>query len=293
MQNTYKYSYKVADKLLSSLSVYNVGYQKCAPGYQWGPGIRDHYLIHHIITGHGYYAVNDNIYPLKAGDTFLVYPKTEVRYWADKSDPWEYAWVGFSGSDAISILSNTDFTRHIPVLEQASISQRIEHQLMSIYQAKGNTFPDAVAMTGALYTMLSTFMEHSTRESPQKDPQTAYVEKAIQYITERYSYPITVEDVAAYTGISRSHLFRLFQSVLKESPKEYLTSCRLRQASQLLKETSLSITAIAHSVGFENNLYFSKAFKKATGQTPTAYRTHHHPETTITTTSPHSPSPDA
>ena len=46
MNHNYKNSYKVSEKELVSLSVYNVGFQKCDPLYQWGPGIRDHYLIH-------------------------------------------------------------------------------------------------------------------------------------------------------------------------------------------------------------------------------------------------------
>ncbi len=271
-QVPYKYSYTVTNKLLSSLSVYNVGHQKCEPGYQWGPGVRDHYLIHHVIEGKGHYGVNGCVYHLKAGDSFLVYPGTEIRYWADQEEPWEYVWVGFAGSDAVSILRNTDFTRHLPILEQASISHKIKMQILAIYATKGNGFEQNVAMTGALYTLLSMLMASSSRAGLHKDPQLAYVERAIQYISERYSYPITVEDVADFTGVSRSHLFRLFQSALGESPKEYLTSYRLRQACQLLKETDLSVAAIAHSVGFENNLYFSKAFKKGMGSTPTEYR---------------------
>ena len=51
MNQNYKNSYKVTEKELVSLSVYNVGFQKCDPLYQWGPGIRDHYLIHYIISG--------------------------------------------------------------------------------------------------------------------------------------------------------------------------------------------------------------------------------------------------
>lgn len=39
MEGTYKYSYKADENLLTSLSVYNVGHQKCGPGYQWGPGV--------------------------------------------------------------------------------------------------------------------------------------------------------------------------------------------------------------------------------------------------------------
>ena len=49
MNDQYKNSYKATAKELVSLSVYNVGYQLCDAGYQWGPGIRDHYLIHYVI----------------------------------------------------------------------------------------------------------------------------------------------------------------------------------------------------------------------------------------------------
>ena len=95
MDPKYKNSYKVNKKELVSLSVYNVGFQKCEPLYQWGPGIRDHYLIHHILSGKGYYSVGGKVYALSTGDTFLVYPQTEITYYADEKDPWEYAWVGF------------------------------------------------------------------------------------------------------------------------------------------------------------------------------------------------------
>ena len=98
------------------------------------------------------------------------------------------------------------------------------------------------------------------------------MEKAEKYIETNYSYPVTVEDVAAYVGISRSHLFRSFQTYLGKSPKEYLSEYRIKQACHLLKETDLSVSAIAYSVGFENNLYFSKAFKKQKRVSPSEYR---------------------
>ena len=106
------------------------------------------------------------------------------------------------------------------------------------------------------------------KEDPEKEIQITYVEKAEKYIETNYSYPVTVEDVAAYVGISRSHLFRSFQTYLRKSPKEYLSEYRIKQACHLLRETDLSVSAIAYSVGFENNLYFSKAFRKQKGVSP-------------------------
>lgn len=273
MKGTYKYSYKAGDKLLNSLSVYNVGNQKCEPGYQWGPGMRNHYCIHYVISGIGYYEVNGETWKLSAGDTFILYPNTEVKYYADMEKPWEYAWVGFMGTDAEFLIQATDFSREIPFIKKGVLpKKKLQKQLDNIYEVKGSTYEAAVAMTGALYTLLSTFMSYAKHVEHTKDNQMMYVEKARDYIEANYSYPITVEEVADYVGISRSHLFRSFQTYLKQSPKEYLIEFRIKKACHLLKETSLSVAAIAYSVGIENNLYFSKAFKSKMNVSPSEYR---------------------
>lgn len=273
MEGTYKHSYKAGENLPNSLSVYNVGYQKCEPGYQWGPGVRNHYCIHHIIDGNGYYEVNGERYELSAGDTFILYPDTEVKYYADIKNPWEYAWVGFVGTDAGSLIRATDFSREQPLIRKGVLPKRlIQKQLETIYDLKGNDYESAVAMTGALYTLMAVFMHYATQKETVKDSHTVYVEKARAYINTNYSYPITIEDVASYVGISRSHLFRSFQVCQQQSPKEYLTDFRIKKARHLLRETSLSIAAIAYSVGFENNLYFSKAFKSRMRISPSEYR---------------------
>jgi len=269
----YKNSYKVEKKELLSLSVYNVGYQKCDALYQWGPGIRDHFLIHYIISGCGYYRQNGATYELHGGDAFLVYPNQEITYYADKSDPWEYAWVGFNGSDALAILNATDFTRECPCITATPYGEKIRHQLLCIYEARGNEFDRAVEMAGRLYTALALFMRGATKKIRQTS-YCGYVQKAIAYISSNYSYPITVADIADYVGLSRSHLFRSFEKVMEKSPKEYLTDFRIRQACNLLEKSDLSVTAIANSVGFENNLYFSKAFHKEKGVSPKNYRAH-------------------
>lgn len=271
MQNLYKNSYINHQKELVSLSVYNAGFQKCEPRHQWGPGIRDHYLIHHIIRGQGYYQVGDKSYELHEGDTFLVYPQTEIAYYADADNPWEYAWVGFNGSDAATILNATDFLPSKPVLLTSSLTDTIRTHLLSIYESCGNSFVNAVEMTGKLYETLALFMKNATIPE-QQNTALEYVQTAVSYITVNYSYPITIEDIAQYVGVSRSHLFRSFETVLKQSPKEYLTDFRIKQAIYLLEHSGLSITAIANSVGFDNGLYFSKTFHKHKGMSPRAYK---------------------
>ena len=84
-----------------------------------------------------------------------------------------------------------------------------------------------------------------------------------------------MEDISAYVGLSRSQLFRSFESVLGQSPKEYLTDFRMKQACYLLEHSDLSVTAIANSIGFDNGLYFSKTFHKMKEMSPSEFRAMH------------------
>ena len=170
MAETYKHSYKSGEILMTSLSVYNTGYQRCEAGYQWGPGVRDHYCIHHILSGAGYYTVGEKTWKLEAGDTFILYPGVEVKYYADQQEPWEYAWAGFMGTDAASIIRNTGFLKERPFLKRGNVpDDQIRNGLEQIYNAKGNGYEEAVAMTGALYSLLSVFMHYHEGEDQERD----------------------------------------------------------------------------------------------------------------------------
>ena len=129
---------EMGENLLNSLSVYNVGYQKCEPDYQWGPGVRDHYCIHHILSGSGVYTTGKVSVRLSAGDTFILFPGTELQYQADSEEPWEYCWAGFMGADAASIIWNTDFSRDMPYIPGGRIpEEEIRDGMEQIYLSKG------------------------------------------------------------------------------------------------------------------------------------------------------------
>lgn len=259
---------------LTALSVYNVGFQKCDTGFSWGPGIRNHYLIHYIVNGKGILQKNDHIFHLQAGDCFLVYPDEECMYQADEKEPWEYSWVGFAGVDAEPIIKAAGFVPEEPLLRQLQNGDALDRQIHHIFDARGNTFASSVEMSGRLYTALACLLKNAgvrTMDNSYND----YVKAAMDYMQSHYSYPITIQEVADYVGVSRSHLFRAFQQCTHQSPKEYLTSLRIEEACRMLDDTTLSITVIANSLGFDNSLYFSKVFRKAMGCSPTEYAHRH------------------
>jgi AraC-like DNA-binding protein len=271
MSEFYETDQEERERVLSALSVYDAGVQKCDSAYRWGPGIRDHYLIHYVISGSGSYSFQHGEHQLQAGDAFLVYPRTEVTVEADKDDPWEFLWVGFDGSDAPIILDDTDFSEEMPFALQLANGDAVKQQMLTLCNTKGNSFNQSVLATGQLYTLLALFMKAEDCSGTQKSAYN-YVQKSIEYIKSHYSYAITVEDIAEYVGISRSHLFRSFRAVLGQSTKEYLTEFRLKQACELLANSDLSITSIANSLGFESCHCFSIMFHKQLGMSPKEFR---------------------
>lgn len=271
MENTgYKYSYKNAERGLTSLSVYNVGYQKFDSDQPWGPGVRDHYLIHHVVSGTGSYSVGGNTYQVGAGETFLAFPDTTICYAPSGDDPWEYYWVGFNGSDVRSLLRQTDFSRTNPVVT-TNFGDELRALLLGIYESRGSQPHEQARMAGGLYLFLAYLMEHSTAPTGEGEPSGGYLRYALDFVAGNYSRNISVEDIAKSAGISRSGLYRAFMKHMGVSPVRYLANFRVEQACSLLRRSDLSVESVACSVGFEDALYFSRVFKAHMGASPRKY----------------------
>ena len=74
------------------------GYEDCPKNYEFGPSVRDNFVLHFITKGKGVFHINKKEIHLEAGDLFLL-PKNKVTYYqADAEDPWSYYWIGISGT---------------------------------------------------------------------------------------------------------------------------------------------------------------------------------------------------
>ncbi|MCI8623693.1 MAG: AraC family transcriptional regulator [Provencibacterium sp.] len=268
MGETFKFSYKDRTRESLTLGVYNCGAQKCGPGEAWGEGVRDHYLIHYVRSGRGCYRTGEALYTLGENDLFIVYPGDPIRYWADEEEPWEYVWVGFNGSEANYLLKRTDFQRNRPVLHLED--DRLRPALQAILDAHGGSLFHQTRMIGRLYEFLSLLIELSS-SGGAPEGGFDYVGSATKFIAYNYASPIDVSTIAQNIGVSRSHLYRVFVKSLGVTPNEYLTRYRISQACALLAGSSLPVSSVANSVGYEDPLYFSRVFKRITGLSPRAY----------------------
>lgn len=265
-----KHSFKDTLKENLALSVYNTGYQRCDGGHQWGPALRDDYLLHYVRSGKGRYVFEKNTYQLSAGDMFLVFPSTLVSYTADEKDPWEYYWVGFNGTEARRLLKETSFSQDRPVLH-FDCADKLTQRLADIYRCRGNTPMSEAQMVGYLYLLFGELIDKTGQGNIAFGMQE-YVGKALRYIQHNYAAPIQIGHIAYYVGVSRSQLYRAFMDSLGLSPHTFLKRYRINEACALLQRPSLTVSEVANSVGFGDALYFSRVFREIKGIPPSEYQ---------------------
>lgn len=253
------------------LNLYTCGYDICKSGHSYGPAVRSGYLIHIILSGKGIYRVNNQEYQLKAGDGFLIYPDELIYYEADQDEPWEYIWVGFTGTKVNDYLRHSTLTKENPTFTLQKNSQ-LYPAIHDIIEATKLNSNKNLKIISTLYQFLYVLLEEFPRQVDEiKITPKMYVEEALAYIQSHYQEDLSVQKIAEHLAIDRSYLHRMFKKYTKLSPQEYILNFKIEKAAVLLTTTDLKIGDISRSVGYPNTLLFSKTFKKIKKETPTNY----------------------
>ena len=100
----------------------------------------------------------------------------------------------------------------------------------------------------------------------------AAIGRALAMLHERPAHSWTLDELAAHAGMSRAVLAQRFTHLVGCPPMQYLTCWRMQVAARLIADQAMGIAAVAHEVGYDSEAAFSRAFKKATGMPPAAWR---------------------
>lgn len=258
----------------TDLNMYHCGTEQCEPGHNYGPAVRDHFLIHYILSGKGIFQVGDKTYHLRKGQGFLICPGIITYYQADFENPWNYSWVGFHGLKAESYLRYAGLTAGNPIFTYDN-DDFIENCFKQMLATKAMTRVRELRLLGHLYMFLTQLMEANSSEKfidSSENLKQAYVRMAMEYVQMNYSRKISVKDIANYIRLDRSYLGSVFKEHMNISLQYYLINFRIDKACELMSRNNLSIGDIARSVGYEDPLLFSKMFKKIKGISPRKYR---------------------
>lgn len=115
------------------------------------------------------------------------------------------------------------------------------------------------------------------KEEPAEESSAppSIVNKAREYVEEYYAEELTLQRVAEAVGISSSYLSSLFSQHLGCGFIDYLNKIRIDHACDYLKQHYFKTYEIAYKVGYRDEKYFSRVFKKVTGMSPSEYKKNH------------------
>lgn len=256
------------------LTYFYSGKEECYPGYTWGPGVKDSYKLVFVHEGCGTYFLNGKLHHLHKGQGFVVYPDMLLCMKADETDPWTHSWLAFHGDCIESLLEQVHLTREAPVFE-LSDSAWYDPWLDQLQAAHAMNRNGGLVIHSLLYLTVASWLEELLApivRQPAPRAKELYVRKATEYMKANYSNKLSITELASRIGIDRIYLSALFKELGLQSPQAYLLQLRMDKACELMRNPELTVSEIAHSVGYQDPLLFSKMFKKRKGASPSHYR---------------------
>ena len=264
--------YKTSSK---DLYLVSCGWEKCGATHSYGPAVRNYYMLHFILKGQGHYYLNNKHYKLNENQCFLTEPGTVTLYKAEPTNPWTYTWICFNGDYVPHLLKQSNLNTDNPIIN-LSCNQTIYEIIKEMLSYHQLTPANECYLQSKLYLIFAKL--HEALQSVYNKVElnnNFYVTKAIEYIEKNTFTNLSVNDIARYLNISRSHLYALFKQELNTSPQQFLSNAKIANARELLSKTKIPIYSVALSCGYKNAFAFSRAFKQVTNISPREYRQHY------------------
>ncbi|UQS82001.1 AraC family transcriptional regulator [Bombilactobacillus folatiphilus] len=255
------------------LQLTHAGFSVNLADHTYGPTIRNEYLIHIVLKGHGTFQTTTQQWQLGPSDGFLTPPNMPIAYHAAHQQPWQYLFFGFDGKLAAKYLHQIgiDKDRLVFHLQRPTYFKKLIQKCLS-FQHKG--LADEFMMQSIIYELLSGLARY--HQPLIKAPTTTILhdstKQALAYLGQHFKEPININQLCQAIGFERVYLSKLFKTDTGLTPYNYLNHLRVEYAVDLLSMTKMSVEEIAHEIGFKNVDVFIRSFKKIFHITPKQFQ---------------------
>lgn len=261
------------------VDMFVVGQEKAtSTEYKWDGLERkdaNHFIFQYTLSGFGEIRIGQEVFTVNVGQAFMVeVPGDHCYYLPPTSQEWEFIFLTLQGEAAATCWRNiTRRFGHVLTIPMSSdligivqhmYEQAYKEQIRDPYEASIHAYTFVMEC----YRFFQQFGED--RHVPD------HVNCAVHFIQTHYHQTISVDGIAAVAHTSKYHLIKQFRESMHMTPGQFVTKTRLEKAFDLLHQTNLPIKEIATQVGYANDNYFNKAFRKVVGISPGKFRQDRH-----------------
>ena len=234
------------------------------------------YIINLTVQGRGQVFDGDQSFECGPGDVLLFPPGVPHYYGrAPDSPEWHHRWVYFRprGFWASWLQWPMQEGRRVGRLHlrDMDVLKEIDSLFVDIDATHrgGKRTSEELAINGLERLLIRC---HEEMPGYQSRPLDARVQAACQFIANNLARELSLEDVAQHVCLSPSRLAHLFRDQLGVNIVRWREDQRIILAKHMLLSTTTPVSAIAGRVGYDDQLYFSRVFRKRVGVSPTEFR---------------------
>ncbi len=231
------------------------------------------YHILYIEQGVCYLTVNGTVKEIPAGNIILFRPYEPQHYHFRAIDNSISHYIHFTGVGCEKLLRSLGIDQ-ITVFNMGTSAtyEEISAKMIREYTIKRPHWETFAV--GCLYELLALISrKYAFRNENISHKNEQSISKACRRIYENLASPPPLSELAEDSHLSVSRFSHLFSEIVGKSPKEFTLSMRIDRSCELLENNSeISIKEIAELMGFDNQNYFSRIFKKRIGCSPREYK---------------------
>lgn len=259
-------------------SVQMVHFQRVTAGWYLPPRtVRNHSIVF-ITKGNGELIINGDLKKMVTGTMFILVPGMICSAKTSDEDPIEFYFLTFQYAAAYEEKEEWCFEDYKGESFPFSGQLMIQHPLpiiQTLEKMYSNWEKKSKLSTYYVKTLFYQFFYEVMNDirSQRMEGDTRFsIEQTLEYISTNYRNSITLQDLATIAGMSISYYSKLFKKYVGTTPVNYLTKIRIDQAKKLLLlSENIRLKEVAKTVGYDDEFYFSRIFKKVEGYSPTEY----------------------
>lgn len=225
----------------------------------------DYYVFEYVVSGKGYIETPDQKYTVSAGDFYFLNKLCYHIYYPDPKTPYEKVFLVLKGNFVDSLVANYHLNDSVYIK-----SCNVEGNIMSVINMLNRDAPINYDMLSL--KILELFQRVFPSPYQKKQASSQLAETIKNYIDSRVTQKISLDIISSDLHISKSHIERVFKEAYNQPPIDYAINTKIVHAASMLVTTSYSIIQISQRLGFSDEKYMSKCFKKIKGLTPKQYR---------------------